>query len=178
MGSTILTGVQSGEVRMKKEPENEDSISKEREVMGAELEPGQKEELEEKLGKLLDRDRMGGDGDSLPSTPPNESRPNTGSSNTQPRIQANHPFSMDVKVDGMAILLLLAGLFTRLVRLESPKHVVFDEMHYGKYASLYLKNTFFFDANPPLGKLLIAFSGYISGFEGGSFGFDKIGTPY
>ena len=51
-------------------------------------------------------------------------------------------------------------------------------MHYGKYASLYLKNTFFFDANPPLGKLLIAFSGYISGFEGGSFGFDKIGTPY
>ena len=51
-------------------------------------------------------------------------------------------------------------------------------MHYGKYASLYLKNTFFFDANPPLGKLLIAFLGYISGFEGGSFGFDKIGTPY
>merc|ERR1711962_66376 len=177
MGSTILTGVQSGEVRMKKEPENEDSISKEREVMGAELEPGQKEELEEKLGKLLDRDRMGGDGDSLPSTPPNESRPNTGSSNTQPRIQANHPFSMDVKVDGMAILLLLAGLFTRLVRLESPKHVVFDEMRYGKYASLYLKNTFFFDANPPLGKMLIALAGYLAGFDG-RFSFDKIGQEY
>lgn len=51
-------------------------------------------------------------------------------------------------------------------------------MHYGKYASLYLKNTFFFDANPPLGKLLIAFVGYLAGFDGGSFGFDKIGTPY
>lgn len=51
-------------------------------------------------------------------------------------------------------------------------------MHYGKYASLYLKRTFFFDANPPLGKLLIALSGYLSGFDGGSFGFDKIGTPY
>lgn len=51
-------------------------------------------------------------------------------------------------------------------------------MHYGKYASLYLKNTFFFDANPPLGKLLIAFAGYLSGFDGGNFGFDKIGTSY
>lgn len=54
----------------------------------------------------------------------------------------------------------------------------FDEMHYGKYASLYLKNTFFFDANPPLGKLMIAFAGYVSGFDGGNFGFDKIGTSY
>ena len=54
----------------------------------------------------------------------------------------------------------------------------FDEMHYGKYASLYLKNTFFFDANPPLGKLVIALAGYISGFDGGTFGFDKIGSSY
>ena len=54
----------------------------------------------------------------------------------------------------------------------------FDEMHYGKYASLYLKNTFFFDTNPPLGKLVIALAGYISGFDGGTFGFDKIGTSY
>ena len=51
-------------------------------------------------------------------------------------------------------------------------------MHYGKYASLYLKNTFFFDANPPLGKLVIALAGYISGFDGGTFGFDKIGSSY
>ena len=51
-------------------------------------------------------------------------------------------------------------------------------MHYGKYASLYLRNIFFFDANPPLGKLLIALAGHISGFDGGTFNFDKIGTQY
>lgn len=51
-------------------------------------------------------------------------------------------------------------------------------MHYGKYASMYLRKTFFFDANPPLGKLLIALAGQIVGFDGGTFGFEKIGAPY
>jgi dolichyl-phosphate-mannose-protein mannosyltransferase len=62
-------------------------------------------------------------------------------------------------------------------RLENPKNVVFDEMHYGKYAAHYLKNTFFFDANPPLGKLMVAFAGYLADFDG-KFGFDKIGQEY
>ena len=50
-------------------------------------------------------------------------------------------------------------------------------MHYGRYASLYLKRTFFFDSNPPLGKLLIALAGYMAGFDG-EFSFEKIGFPY
>ena len=53
----------------------------------------------------------------------------------------------------------------------------FDELHYGKYVSLYMKNTFFFDSHPPLGKQLIALAAYVAGFDG-KFKFDKIGSPY
>ena len=36
----------------------------------------------------------------------------------------------------------------------------------GKYASLYLKRVFFFDSNPPLGKLLLAAVAFVTGFDG------------
>merc|ERR1719249_167909 len=125
-----------------------------------------------------DEGRQGGDGESLPDTPPNEA---AAAAHQDPAVKiankASHPFSLEIKVDGMAVGLLILGLFTRLLRLETPKHVVFDEMHYGKYASLYLKNTFFFDSNPPLGKMLIALAGYLAGFDG-KFSFDKIGQEY
>lgn len=40
-----------------------------------------------------------------------------------------------------------------------------------------MKNTFFFDSHPPLGKQLIAAVAYLAGFDG-KFKFDKIGSPY
>jgi len=39
-------------------------------------------------------------------------------------------------------------------------------MHYGKYVGQYIKRTFFFDSNPPLGKLLIAGFAYLANFDG------------
>ena len=119
--------------------------------------------------------RQVGDGESLPNTPPNET---VELPSTKVVKSGKSPFAFQVTVDFMAVILFIVGLATRVYRLDQPRNVVFDEMHYGKYASLYLKKTFFFDANPPLGKLLIALAGYFYGYDGGSFGFDKIGTPY
>lgn len=42
----------------------------------------------------------------------------------------------------------------------------FDELHYGRFISLYLRRTFFFDSQPPLGKQLISLSAYASGYKG------------
>lgn len=81
------------------------------------------------------------------------------------------------EVDLISTFLFISGLCTRMWRLDEPKNIVFDELHYGKYISLYMKNTFFFDTHPPLGKQLIALVAYFAGYDG-KFKFDRIGSPY
>lgn len=53
----------------------------------------------------------------------------------------------------------------------------FDELHYGRYVTLYTKGVFFFDAHPPLGKQLLYLAGNAAGYDG-NFTFDRIGSPY
>ncbi|KAK0158158.1 hypothetical protein PV328_009197 [Microctonus aethiopoides] len=84
---------------------------------------------------------------------------------------------VNLELDVVAIILLFAGILSRLYRLEEPRSIVFDELHYGKYVGLYMKRTFFFDSHPPLGKQLVSAAAYIAGFDG-EFKFDRIGSPY
>lgn len=83
-----------------------------------------------------------------------------------------------VKQHWMVIMLILAGLATRFIFIWWPNEVVFDEVHTGKVVVSYLTGRFdFFDVHPPLGKLLIAFALWLSGFQPG-FGFASIGDAY
>lgn len=68
-------------------------------------------------------------------------------------------------------------ILTRLYKINEPAEVVFDEVHFGGFASNYLRREYFFDVHPPLGKLLIAGMGYFLGYEG-NFTFASIGLPY
>ncbi|XP_042901346.1 protein O-mannosyl-transferase 1 [Parasteatoda tepidariorum] len=91
--------------------------------------------------------------------------------------QSDKPPSFHFEVDSAALLMFLIAICTRMWRLEEPKGIVFDELHYGKFASMYMKRTFFFDSHPPLGKQLIALAGYLAGYDGNSQ-FERIGGEY
>lgn len=73
------------------------------------------------------------------------------------------------------IVILTAG--TRFYKVTEPHHVCWDETHFGKMGSWYINRTFFFDVHPPLGKMLIALSGYLTGYDG-KFPFEKPGDKY
>ncbi|KAI7469799.1 dolichyl-phosphate-mannose-protein mannosyltransferase 1 [Hortaea werneckii] len=71
----------------------------------------------------------------------------------------------------------VVALFVRLFRIYQPPSVVFDEVHFGGFASKYIKGKFFMDVHPPLAKLLITLAGWVAGFDG-NFDFKDIGKDY
>ncbi|KAF2862167.1 glycosyltransferase family 39 protein [Piedraia hortae CBS 480.64] len=74
-------------------------------------------------------------------------------------------------------ILTLLALAVRLFRIYQPSSVVFDEVHFGGFASKYIKGKFFMDVHPPLAKLLITLAGWLAGFDG-NFDFKDIGKDY
>lgn len=77
-------------------------------------------------------------------------------------------------VTNVVIPMVLTALSAsvRLYKIEANPKVVWDEAHFGKFGSNYIKHSFYFDVHPPLGKLLVGLLGYLAGYNGG-FDFDS-----
>jgi dolichyl-phosphate-mannose-protein mannosyltransferase len=70
------------------------------------------------------------------------------------------------------IFLISLSFFTRFFHLSFPPKVVFDEAHFGLYATKYLSHQYFFDIHPPFGKLILGFVAFLTKSQPG-FDFEK-----
>ncbi|KAI9312657.1 Dolichyl-phosphate-mannose-protein mannosyltransferase-domain-containing protein [Dichotomocladium elegans] len=77
----------------------------------------------------------------------------------------------------ISIALGIWAMYIRLWKISQPSSVVFDEVHFGGFASKYIKTRFFMDVHPPLAKMLIALVAKLAGFDG-NFDFKDIGKDY
>uniref|UniRef100_A0A8B9F259 Protein O-mannosyl-transferase 1 n=1 Tax=Amazona collaria TaxID=241587 RepID=A0A8B9F259_9PSIT len=88
------------------------------------------------------------------------------------------PVIVNVEINMNIMVLSLMGLISRLWGLSYPRAVVFDEVYYGQFVSLYMKRIFFVDdSGPPFGHMLLALGGYLGGFDG-NFLWNRIGAEY
>lgn len=92
-------------------------------------------------------------------------------------VSDHNPLRLAAPQWQLAGLLTLLALFVRLFRIYQPSSVVFDEVHFGGFASKYIQGKFFMDVHPPLAKLLITLAGWLAGFDG-EFDFKDIGKDY
>ncbi len=78
----------------------------------------------------------------------------------------------------MVIALVAMSALLHFMYLASPREVVFDEVHFGKFVSAYCcTGERIFDIHPPHAKLLIAAAVGVTNYDG-SFDFDHIGEAF
>ncbi|KAH9840262.1 glycosyltransferase family 39 protein [Rhodofomes roseus] len=74
-------------------------------------------------------------------------------------------------------ILTVLAFALRFYKINHPDQVVFDEVHFGKFASYYITRQYYFDVHPPLAKMLFGLAGWFVGYDG-HFLFDNIGDSY
>jgi dolichyl-phosphate-mannose-protein mannosyltransferase len=75
---------------------------------------------------------------------------------------------------GVRTFVPAVGISTRTCAYQEYGHRSFDEVHFGKFASKYIKTQYFVDVHPPLAKLLITLAAFVFGYDG-QFDFKDIG---
>lgn len=78
----------------------------------------------------------------------------------------------------IVVVVTVASFALHFIGIGHPAEVVFDETHFGGFASNYLKGSYFLLLHPPLAQLMIAGTAKISGFDPAAYSFSEIRAPY
>ncbi|KAH9987123.1 glycosyltransferase family 39 protein [Russula compacta] len=90
---------------------------------------------------------------------------------------------LEILLESQEASMIVVGVLTvlafalRLYKINHPDQVVFDEVHFGKFAAYYITREYYFDVHPPFAKLLFGLAGWFVGFDG-HFNFENIGDSY
>ncbi|KAI5999336.1 glycosyltransferase family 39 protein [Pisolithus orientalis] len=97
----------------------------------------------------------------------------------RPTARSAFEQALDTPKASVAVVGVLTALAfaLRFYKINHPDQVVFDEVHFGKFASYYILRQYYFDVHPPFAKLLFGLAGWFVGFDG-HFTFDNIGDSY
>ena len=80
--------------------------------------------------------------------------------------------------DGFVVGVLSAmSLWLRYWRIELPRHVVLDEIHFGKFVHWYARGEYYLDIHPPLARLTLYGVGTMLGLDP-SFSFNNTADEY
>jgi dolichyl-phosphate-mannose--protein O-mannosyl transferase len=71
----------------------------------------------------------------------------------------------------------MVSFLVRVIFIQYPAVVVFDETHFGSFVSDYIRGISFFDIHPPLAKLILTGVSHVIGYDG-TFNFSECDTPY
>ncbi|KAF9288076.1 Protein O-mannosyltransferase 2 [Mortierella alpina] len=71
----------------------------------------------------------------------------------------------------LTIILTSLAAWTRYRDIVSANKVIWDEAHFGKFGSYYIRGEHYFDVHPPLAKMLVGLSGILAGYDG-SYNFE------
>ncbi|KAJ7577078.1 glycosyltransferase family 39 protein [Mycena floridula] len=92
-----------------------------------------------------------------------------------------HPLEQILETHKASLVVVTAlttlAFALRFYKINHPDQVVFDEVHFGKFASYYILREYYFDVHPPFAKLLFGLAGWFVGFDG-RFSFENIGDSY
>ncbi|KAJ2826766.1 Protein O-mannosyltransferase 2, partial [Coemansia erecta] len=119
-------------------------------------------------------------------SPTEREKGDEGPSQAQPKSFAAYPERSNSESEGVlrwdhqdrwiATALTALCLFTRLYQIGKRDACTWDEVHFGKFGAYYINGTFYHDVHPPLAKMLVGLSEYLSGHNG-SFTY-ALGSKY